>query len=177
MKSDKIEIFNLKEDAARWEALIERENAASATDENVRNVVAGMYWEKNREKAFSRFCESLDFRCILEILSIFDVSPKRSLCEIGGGSGQLAWALAKSGYENVELLEPNDLWTTGTGYLETVLNDCNGRLRICNDLTRWYASEELFETVVTRNCVHHFPNIAMTAACIRQKLEKGGPML
>ena len=102
------------------------------------------------------------------------MSPKRSLCEIGGGSGQLAWALAQSGYENLELLEPNGHWTTGTGYLETVLKDCNDQLRICNDLTLWYASEDIFSAVVTRNCVHHFPNIAMTAACIRQKLGKGG---
>lgn len=173
MAGTKLEIFNLKEDPDRWEELIESEIAASETDENARQVVASMYWEKDRELAFRRFSESLDAKHILDVLSISGVPRKQPLCEIGGGSGQLAWVLAQNGYENVELLEPNGRWITGTRYLESVLDRCGGRLRICNDLGAWYNSEEKFRTIVTRNCVHHFPNIAMTAACIRQKMKKG----
>ncbi len=174
MATAKIEIFNLREDPDLWEDLIEKEIAASATDSAAGMVVESMFWEKDRSRAFQRFRESLDVRCILDIMGIFGVPRKQALCEIGGGSGQLSWALAQNGYEKVELLEPNGRWVTGTGYLETVLDQCGGRLRICNDLSEWYASEEKFRTIVTRNCVHHFPNIAMTAASIRQKLKKGG---
>ncbi len=174
MAAAQIEIFNLREDPDLWEDLIEKEIAASASDSNAQLIVESMFWEKDRENAFERFKVSLDVRCILDILAIFKVPRKQSLCEIGGGSGQLSWALAQGGYENVELLEPNGRWVTGTGYLETVLDRCDGRLSICNDLAQWYASEDRFRTIVTRNCVHHFPNIAMTAASIRQKLKKKG---
>jgi hypothetical protein len=174
MAGSKLEIFNLKEDPDRWEALIEAEITASSSDESARQTVESMYWEKDRGAAFQRFSESLDARHILDLLSLWKVPRKQPLCEIGGGSGQLAWVLAQNGYENVELLEPNGRWITGTGYLETVIDRCGGRLRICNDLASWYGSDEQFRTIVTRNCVHHFPNIAMTAACRRQKMKKGG---
>ena len=174
MAGGKIEIFNLKEDPDRWEELIAKEIEAGATDAAAKTVVESMYWETDRELAFRRFHESLDFRQILDVMGLFGIPRKQPLCEIGGGSGQLSWALAQSGFENVELLEPNGRWVTGTGYLETVLDRCEGRLRICNDLSEWYSREDKFRTIVTRNCVHHFPNIAMTAASIRQKLKKGG---
>ena len=32
----------------------------------------------------------------------------------------------------------------------------------------------MYQTVITRNCVHHFPNIAFVAAAIRQKMAPGG---
>lgn len=174
MAGGKIEIFNLKEDPDRWEDLIEKEIAASATVPESAQVVESMYWEKDRELAFKRFLESLDFQHIKELMQIHKISRKQPLCEIGGGSGQLAWALAQSGYENVELLEPNGRWITGTEYLQSQLEKMNGRLRICNDLGQWYNSEEKYQTIVTRNCVHHFPNIAMVAACIRQKMKMSG---
>jgi len=172
--SSNLEIYGLREDPDRWEALIQEEIAASQTSAEARQIVDSMYWEADRSAAFQRFRDSLDFQGINDLLSIVGARPEWPICEIGGGSGQLSWSLAESGFENVELLEPNSRWITGTGYLETVLDAAQGRLRICNSLDSWYSSPQQFRMVITRNCVHHFPNIAMTAACIRQKLSKGG---
>lgn len=174
MVLQKIKFFGLKEDPDLWERLIEEENTASQTDDTAKSRVESMYWETDRAHAFQRYLESLDFRQINDLLHVFRISRKHPLCEIGGGSGQLAWSLAKSGFQQVELLEPNPRWITGTAWLETQLPGLEGKLQVCNDLDRWYSEEKVYHTVVTRNCVHHFPNIPMTAAAIRQKIKKGG---
>lgn len=175
MKSEKIEFNALRENPDLWEKLIQEENsAASGGDAGARQRVESMFWESDRETAFRRYLQSLDFQQILDLLHVFRISRKSSLCEIGGGSGQLAWSLARSGYQQVELLEPNPRWITGTGWLETKLAELEGRLVIRNDLDQWYADERIYHNVITRNCVHHFPNIPMVAAAIRQKLKKGG---
>lgn len=174
MSANKIEFYSLKEDPDLWEQLIEAENQASATDVKAREVVESMYWETDRALAFQRYLESLDFQQIDELMRVFRISRKHPLCEIGGGSGQLAWSLVKSGFQQVELLEPNPRWITGTAWLETQVTGLDGALTICNSLDAWYADEKVYHTIVTRNCVHHFPNIPMTAAAIRQKIKKGG---
>jgi 2-polyprenyl-3-methyl-5-hydroxy-6-metoxy-1,4-benzoquinol methylase len=174
MSARKIEFHSLKEDPDLWEQLIENENRCSATDEASKSVVESMYWETDRAHAFQRYVDSLDFRQIDDLLQVFRISRKHPLCEIGGGSGQLAWSLVKSGFQQVELLEPNPRWITGTAWLETQLAELGGTLTICNSLDAWYGDEKVYHTIVTRNCVHHFPNIPMIAAAIRQKVKKGG---
>lgn len=174
MAARKIEFYGLKEDPALWERLIEEEIAASETNPVAKSVVESMYWEKDRAHAFHRYYESLDFRQIHDLLNVFGIPRKEPACEIGGGSGQLSWSLAKSGFEQIDLLEPNPLHLTGTAWLRTQLAQFEGRLNICNDLGAWYADEKTYRTIITRNCVHHFPNIPMIAAAIRQKVKEGG---
>lgn len=174
MAGKNLEIHGLKEDPDRWEHLIEQEIADSATNETARAVVESMYWEKDRGAAFARYAASLDFSHVRDLLHVFGVRESQDICEVGGGAGQVAWALAEGGFENVELLEPNGRWITGTGFLQTQLDALGGRLRICNSLDDWYASERSYRHIITRNCVHHFPNIAMAATAIRQKLRKRG---
>ena len=137
MASQKIKFFGLKEDPDLWERLIEEENTASQTDAAAKSRVESMYWETDRAHAFQRYLESLDFRQINDLLHVFRISRKHPLCEIGGGSGQLAWSLAKSGFQQVELLEPNPRWITGTAWLETQLPGLESKLQVCNDLDRW----------------------------------------
>jgi hypothetical protein len=174
MAARKIEFFNLKEDPDLWERLIEAENDASSKDPAAGQVVESMYWERDREVAFERYFRSLDFQQIADLLGVFRIPKKHPLCEIGGGSGQLAWSLAKAGFQSVELLEPNPRLITGTEWLRGQVASFEGRLTICNSLGDWYGSEQQYHTIVTRNCVHHFPNIPMVAAAIRQKVKKGG---
>ncbi len=174
MAARKIEFYGLKEDPDLWEQLIENEIQASETDATAKAIVESMYWEKDRAQAFQRYYEGLDFSQIKDLLQVFRVSREHPLCEIGGGSGQLSWSLAKSGFGHVELLEPNPRWITGTAFLQSQLAQFNGALSICNDLGAWYADEKVYRTIITRNCVHHFPNIPMVAAAIRQKMKKGG---
>jgi hypothetical protein len=69
-------------------------------------------------------------------------------------------------------LEPNPHFITGTGYLRTRADARD--IVIENDLESWYGSPRTYQTVITRNCVHHFRNLAWTAACIRQKIAPGG---
>jgi 2-polyprenyl-3-methyl-5-hydroxy-6-metoxy-1,4-benzoquinol methylase len=174
MAERRIEFYGLKEDPGLWEHLIEQENAASDTDPAAKSVVESMYWETDRAHAFQRYLESLDFKQIDDLFSVFGISRTEPLCEIGGGSGQLSWSLAKSGFAHIDLLEPNPLLLTGTAWLKTQLSQFDGRLNICNNLGAWYADEKTYRTIVTRNCVHHFPNIPMVAAAIRQKVKVGG---
>ena len=177
MGEEKIEFYGLREDPDLWERLIEQEIQASGDDAAAKAVVDSMYWEMDRARAFQRYYESIDFGQISNLLRDFGISRKDPLCEIGGGSGQLAWSLAKSGFEHVDLLEPNSRWITGTGYVQSQLAEVGGALRVCNDLQAWYRDEKRYHTIVTRNCVHHFPNIPMVAAAIRQKVDKGGTWL
>jgi hypothetical protein len=169
---DRLELFELVEDADRWERLIAEEIQRARFDPAARAILESMYWEEDRDRAFARFGASLDFSCIRKLLELFGVHDDQAVCEIGGGNGCLAWALSQAGYRNVTLLEPNPHFITGTGYLRT-RHDAK-RLAIENDLRLWYRSPSTYDTVVTRNCLHHFPNLAWSAACIRRKLAPGG---
>ncbi|MFO1183210.1 MAG: hypothetical protein U1E56_00320 [Bauldia sp.] len=171
MDSQRINFHGLREDPGLWEHLVERENEAGETDAHARTIVESMYWEKDRAAAFHRFFDGLDFAQIQDLLTVFGISRSLPICEIGGGSGQLAWSLARSGFEYVELLEPNPFYITGTGWLRTQIEGLGGALRICTSLPDWCDDEKLFPAIITRNCVHHFPNIAMAAAAIRQKVD------
>ena len=174
MPEARLELHALREDPELCERFIEEENKLAAIDPAARERVVAMYWERDREQAFKRFSESLDFQQIDDLFAIFGVGREHEICEIGGGSGQLAWSLAKAGYQHVDLLEPNALPITGTGWLRSEIAAGRSNVRICNSLDAWYADDKLYDVIVTRNCVHHFPNIAMVAAAVHQKMRPGG---
>ncbi len=169
---DKLELFGLEEDPRMCESLIEKEQLRAERDPLARHLLETCYWEADREQAFQRYLNSRDFSATLELLRLFNIATDQPLAEIGGGSGFLSWALAQHDFQSVCLLEPNSHHTTGTGYLRT-RQDATG-ITIENSLDAWYAAPDQFETVITRNCVHHFKNIAWIAACIRQKIAPGG---
>jgi hypothetical protein len=169
---DQLELYRLCEDPDRWEQLVLAEIERSHTDPVARAILESMYWEADRDGAFERFRQSLDFRSMARLLAMFSVQKHDSICEIGGGSGCLSWALSRAGYIHVSLLEPNPHWITGTGYLRS--REDAAAVRVENNLDRWYTDPRKYRVIVTRNCLHHFPNLTWTAACIRQKLELGG---
>jgi hypothetical protein len=104
-------------------------------------------------------------------LQKFGVVRDHTLIEIGGGRGFLTWALHRAGYR-IDLLEPNALWNTGTGYLRS-REDAEG-IEIFNDHLAWHAKPLYYDVFITKNCIHHFQNIGMVAASLRQKLSAGG---
>ena len=169
---DRLELFGLAEDPDRWERLIAEEIRRASFDPTANAILESMYWEEDRDRAFMRFRDSLDFSQIRKLLGLFAVRHEHTLCEIGGGNGCLAWALAQADFRNVTLLEPNPHFITGTGYLRSRSDATH--LAIENDLRAWYRSPAKYDVVLTRNCLHHFPNLAWSAACIRQKLAPGG---
>lgn len=169
---DQLELYSLKEDPDRWEELILAEQKRAENDPLAAAILESTYWERNRDEAFDRFLKSLDFACIRQHLEIFGIDPRARLVEIGGGSGCLAWALAQSGFLDVSLLEPNAHHVTGTGYLRSRTDSQS--IVIENSLELWYQSPKRYQTVITRNCIHHFPNTAYVAASIRQKLLPNG---
>lgn len=169
---DRLELFGLVEDPDRWERLIREENRRARIDPVARAILESMYWELDRGRAFERFRNSLDFFHIRRLLGRFGIGPDDTVCEIGGGNGCLAWALRQAGHRRISLLEPNPHFITGTGYLRTRADAQD--IRIENDLESWYRSPSTYKAVITRNCVHHFRNLAWTAACIRQKIAPGG---
>lgn len=162
-------ILTLEENPERHEAVIaaQQDDPAPAIQKLLRSI----YLEKDRAGAFTRFGDGYEFRTIRKILDIFGVARDAAMLEIGGGAGFLTWALARAGYSNVALLEPNSQFTTGTGYLRS--RDDTAGLRIHNDLKTWHAGADFYDVIVTKNCIHHFPNIAQAAASIRQKLRPG----
>ncbi|MCD0459031.1 class I SAM-dependent methyltransferase [Roseiconus lacunae] len=169
---DQLELFSLREEPAINEQMIVDENERAKSDELSAKILESVYWESDRDRAFERYHESLDFQTTLKLFKTFGVEKKQSIVEIGGGSGFLSWALTQEGYQDISLLEPNPNWITGTGYLRS--RDDAKAIQIENSLDDFYASDRTYDTVVTRNCVHHFPNMTFVAACIRQKLNPGG---
>jgi hypothetical protein len=169
---DDLEMFGLVEDPDRWERLILDENRRASFDPTARAIIESMYWETDRERAFARFLESRDCAGIGKLLKLLGVRSDHAVCEIGGGNGCLAWALCQAGYRDMTLLEPNPHFITGTGYLQT--RPDARRLKIGNDLPGWYGDPAKYDVILTRNCLHHFPNLAWSAACIRQKIVPGG---
>jgi hypothetical protein len=168
---DDLKIFELREDPDTWERLIEEQWALAEHDRAAAAVVEAMYLERDRDAAFERYLSSLELSRLLHLLRTFGVRGDDDICEIGGGSGVVAWALNRSGFPNVSLLEPNPHFVTGTGYLKSRAEA--RAIETVNDLSDWYASPKQYAVILTRNCVHHFPNIAMAAAAIRKKMKAG----
>lgn len=168
---DNLELFDLKEDPDAWENLVHKEIERGSSDRAASEVIESMYWDEDRGRAFQRFFESIEFACIQQILRVFGVSHGDAICEVGAGSGYLVWALSRVGFRQLSLLEPNPHFITGTGYLSSRTDSSN--IIIHNDIRGWNASPSTYRVLITRNCVHHFKNISLVAATIRQKLRPG----
>ena len=166
MDPNQFKILTLEENPERHEAIIaaQQDDPAPA----IQKLLHSIYLEKDRAGAFKRFHDGLEFRTIRKLLDRFGVRKDARILEIGGGAGFLAWALSAAGYSDVSLLEPNGQYTTGTGYLRSRTDA--GAIRIHNDLKTWHAGPDRYDVVITKNCIHHFLNMAQAAASIRQKL-------
>ncbi len=172
IEADALELFGLQESPEISEQMIVNEQRRAGYDSLTARLLESVYWEADRDVAFDRYRQSLDFAKTLSLLDTFKIPKDKPLVEIGGGSGFLSWGLSQSGFKEVSLLEPNPHYTTGTGYLRS--RQDTGAITVENSLSKWYASSKKYQTVVTRNCVHHFPNLALVAASIRQKVEPHG---
>lgn len=166
----RLNILSLEEDPARHEAVIvgQQDDASPG----IRFLLESTYLDKDRAAAFARFHDGLEFQTMRRLFDILDVKPEARICEIGGGAGFLSWALARNGFTDVTLVEPNGNYNTGTGYLRARADAAS--VVIHNDLHAWHAGEDSYDLVVTKNCIHHFRNIAQAAAGIRQKMRPGG---
>jgi hypothetical protein len=173
--ADRLELYSLVEDPERWEAMIRRELVLAESDPAARAVLESIYCDADREAAFERFRRGAELTRTLKLLDELGVPRGARICEIGGGGGWLGWALYHAGYRKLEMLEPNDQFISGTGYLRT-RPDAAG-IRIWNDLDAFYADPGRFDLVLSHNCVHHFRGIAYVAACIRQKVLDAGRWL
>jgi hypothetical protein len=167
-----LNVHALIEDPAVNERMMVEQQALYAHDADVRRLLDAIYLEPDRARSFERFLAGYELRTILKILDIFGVAKSSTLCEIGGGPGFLSWALSRSGFTHVHLMEPNGLFNTGTGYLRTRADAAP--LTIHNDLNAWHAGPQHYDVVVTKNCIHHFKNIAQAAATVRQKMPAHG---
>lgn len=166
-----LKIHDLAEDPDRLEAAMAAEQTRARTDPATRQLMESIFLEADRDASFTRFKASFEFRTILALLDLFKIDRAKPVCEIGGGPGFLSWAMAQSGFANAHLLEPNARHITGTGYLRTRADASS--IRIHNDLAAWHTDAARFDLIVTKNCIHHFKNIAQAAATIRQKMTPG----
>lgn len=155
------------------EETIRKESDLAKADPQVRKLLEAIYLDENRELSFQRYCESEEFKINLAMVARHvNNNSDAKICEIGAGPGFLALALRMSGFKNVSVLEPNNEWTTGTGFITSTANKYG--LRIWNDLDEWYESEELYDCIITKACVHHFQNVSKVAAEIRCKIRDDG---
>jgi protein-L-isoaspartate O-methyltransferase len=165
-------LHELTEDPVRWERLIHEEQLLARTESAQRLLLESIYCDADRNAAFNRFYDGLEFRTIVRVLQRLGVPKTSSLCEIGAGPGYLTWALAQAGYGRLALVEPNDLYVTGTGYLSERADAA--AIQRFSDLSAWYDDPVRHDTILTHNCIHHFPNISYAAACIRTKMKPSG---
>lgn len=167
---------NMDESTALKEDTIKKEIERAKTDATTNALLLAIYLDEDRAASFRRFCESHEYKTLLnEILRHTGGNLDAKICEVGAGPGFLGVALAKSGFKNVSILEPNNEWITGTGYVSGIAAQYG--VRIWNDLDGWYESDELYDYIITKACVHHFGNVSKVAAEIRCKIASEGMWL
>lgn len=171
MNVEDIRLLGLEEDPVKVEQSYLDMHKESITQPSTKFLLESIYYEKDRDGAFQRFLKSVDFRTILNILELFNVDRNMEVCEIGGGPGFLTWALSQHGFRYLDLLEPNEQYYTGIGYFRSRKD--TSHVRTFTDLKEFYEDSKTYDIILTRNCIHHFPNISMTAAMIRKKMKPG----
>ncbi len=167
---------NMKESSSLKEETISRETELAKTDMNIRAILETLYLDPNREASFERFFNSMEFKVLFEEITRhakYDWNIK--ICEVGAGPGFLAVALAKAGFRNINILEPNQDWITGTGFITDYAEKYG--VTIWNNLDSWYESDELYDLIITKACVHHFDNVCKSCAEIRWKIQDHGKFL
>jgi 2-polyprenyl-3-methyl-5-hydroxy-6-metoxy-1,4-benzoquinol methylase len=170
--ADRISLYSWREDPNRYEEIVRAQLDEAERDPAIALLLRSNYINRDPSVAFEEFRQSFEFQKIKELLATFGATPSSRLCEIGGGPGFLVWALHEAGFHDISLLEPNANFYTGTGYLRARSDACD--IKIINDKEQWYAGDDSFDFILTRNCIHHFPNIGYIAACIRQKMKSRG---
>jgi 2-polyprenyl-3-methyl-5-hydroxy-6-metoxy-1,4-benzoquinol methylase len=167
---------NMDESTSLKEETIAKEIILSKTDKNTKILLESFYLEEDRNLSFERFCSSNEFKVMLsEIIRHSNNNLNVKICEIGAGPGFFAVALAKEGFNNVSILEPNSEWITGTGFIAIAAKKYG--VRIWNSIDSWYESDELYDLIITKACVHHFNNVCKVAAEIRCKITNNGKWL
>lgn len=167
---------NMNESPVLKEETIRKEVELSKTNRNIKTLLEALYLEEDRELSFQRYCASQGFKILFnEIARHVGCDWNAKICEVGAGPGFLAVALAKSGFKNVSMLEPNHEWITGTGFIANTAQKYG--VKIWNDLDNWYDSDELYDLIITKACVHHFGNVSKVAAEIRCKIGSEGKWL
>lgn len=167
---------SMSESASLKEKTIHKEIERAKSEPQVQALLEAIYLEEDRSASFRRFCKSPEFGAILNhICRITRGEKNLKICEVGSGPGFLAVALAMHGFTNVSMLEPSNEWITGTGFiLSTAIKN---NVKVWNDLNKWYESDELYDIIITKACVHHFGNPSKAAAEIRCKMQEEGKWL
>lgn len=166
---DKLNFIDLLDNWEKFEEIITKQQSENTS---IQDTLKLLYLNKDRNEAFNRFRNSNEFFYIHHLLKILKVDTDQSICEIGGGAGYLAWALFVSGFQSMDLFEPNAAWTSGVGYLKTKADSkC---MQIYHDLHEWHQKNIQYDVIVSKACLHHFGNISHISASIRQKMKIGG---
>ncbi len=169
---DLLDLINLEDDWARFAEIIRKDHLRAKSDSEFAYFLETLYLEEDRVKSFDRFLKSYELKYSIEVLRAMNVENDAAICEVGGGNGAFSWGLMKKGFNNLHLFEPNGDFITGTGYLKS--REDSQSLKVYNDLHAWHDDSLLYETIISKACIHHFGNISMVAGSIRQKMKMGG---
>ena len=159
---------DLHESPDAKEAAILEENRLSLSDQVLQDFLHIHHMQSDRHASLNEFLDSAFAQRIIPVIERFCNGNKSlAICEIGAGDGFLALALIKSGFSNIDILEPSSKSITGTGFLRDL--DAAKQITIYNDLESWYGSNKRYDIIITNACIHHFQNPLFILSQIRLK--------
>lgn len=144
------------------------------TQPEFKDLVNKAYFEENLLFNVERFMQSEEFKETLQLLSEHQPNAK-TILDIGSGNGISAVALAIKGY-NVVTIEPDSSDTIGAG----AINILKAHYHLSNlEIFEAFAEElqlsnENFDIVYTRQCMHHAYDLEKFVAEASRVLKKGG---
>lgn len=168
---DTFPFLNAFEDPAQWEATTARMFADARNDPVFASVLQASYLEEDMEASFRRCINSPAPHAVSMLLNRLGLTRGAAIVDVGSGRGHFPYALSRLGHGDLTVMEPNDKWHTGTGYLRS-LND--HRISFVGGFDEWRSIANRFDAAVSFGTVHHWQHIPQGMMDLRRTLKAGG---
>ena len=168
---DTFPFLNAFEDPAEWEATTAQMFADARADPAFAEILKLSYLEEDLPASFQRCMDSPAPMAISDVLNRLGVSRDASIVDVGSGRGHFPYALSRLGYDDLTVMEPNDNWHTGTGYLRSLPDH---HIKIINSFDTWRGLRNQFDAAVSFGTVHHWQHIPQGMMDLRRTLKPGG---
>ena len=128
------------------------------------------YLEEDMETSFRRCIASTAPTAVLSLLQRLGVDGNAKIADVGAGRAHFAYAMSRLSALNITVMEPNDNWYTGTGYLRS-LGDHD--IEIVNSVDDWRKITCRFDAIISYANVHHWQHIPKVMIDLRRALKPG----
>jgi SAM-dependent methyltransferase len=167
---DRLDLSGSFENPSLWEETLKKAFIEAKFDQDFSAVLKSAWLQENQAEAFSDFSSSSIAISIPNFLNRFGINQTSAVCDLGCGSGHLAYALHKRGFQNVSAMDPNSEWYSGTGYLKSILSS---EINIINDFKEWRNITDRFDAIVSKGTIHHWQHIPLVAIDARRTMKPG----